>query len=334
MKSLCWFPVLAVLCACSDDTAVDSADGAVDTTVDAPVDAVADAPRPDAGGDVAVPDTATVDGVDLAQADTTLPDMMTPDSPLPDLVPPDLPLPDLLQPDAPLLDVATPDIPVPDLAQPDLPLPDQLQPDMAVPDTLQPDTLAPDTVCIDTDNDTVCDQSDQCPGEDDLIDIDNNGTPDCVENLLTNGQFVSSISGWSPSSVYATLAWESSSRLQVTNAHTSKTSTTTVSADQCVNVSSGKVYTLYGAFFIASGQAATPGASYRVYRYTGTGCTGSTVPPSTGSTTWYSPVGAWAVRITSVHAPSSAKSVRIRLGVTKPPNTPDVTILYDNMLLH
>jgi|GEM_PF-6568828 len=37
------------------------------------------------------------------------------------------------------------------------------------------------TPAVDSDNDTVCDPIDQCPGEDDTIDANQNGIPDCLE---------------------------------------------------------------------------------------------------------------------------------------------------------
>lgn len=37
------------------------------------------------------------------------------------------------------------------------------------------------TTCPDADNDTICDPDDQCPGEDDRIDTDKDGTPDCLD---------------------------------------------------------------------------------------------------------------------------------------------------------
>ena len=39
---------------------------------------------------------------------------------------------------------------------------------------------------LDTDNDTVSDANDSCPGHDDLIDVDNDGTPDGCDSLLDN----------------------------------------------------------------------------------------------------------------------------------------------------
>ena len=40
---------------------------------------------------------------------------------------------------------------------------------------------SPDCGCDDTDGDGVCDDEDQCPGEDDTLDTDGDGVPDCLD---------------------------------------------------------------------------------------------------------------------------------------------------------
>ncbi len=45
-----------------------------------------------------------------------------------------------------------------------------------------PDCLCQGTATKDSDNDGVCDVIDQCPGQDDSIDLNNNGVPDCFES--------------------------------------------------------------------------------------------------------------------------------------------------------
>ncbi len=59
------------------------------------------------------------------------------------------------------------------------------------------------------DGDTVCNDVDECPGEDDQIDIDNNMVADCFENLAENSQFISDVTGWSIASA-TVVTWLSS----------------------------------------------------------------------------------------------------------------------------
>lgn len=61
--------------------------------------------------------------------------------------------------------------------------------------------LSENCPCEDADNDTVCDEDDQCPGFDDLIDEDGNGTPDGCDQivnceLVSNGAFDDAFSDW------------------------------------------------------------------------------------------------------------------------------------------
>lgn len=52
--------------------------------------------------------------------------------------------------------------------------------------------VGPDSQCLgDSDGDTVDDQCDVCPGENDLADMNNNGIPDCLEP-----DFIPTISEW------------------------------------------------------------------------------------------------------------------------------------------
>lgn len=54
-------------------------------------------------------------------------------------------------------------------------------------DVYTEDCLCEGTPAGDSDNDTVCDPEDQCPGEDDTIDTNQNGIPDCIEVDCTEG---------------------------------------------------------------------------------------------------------------------------------------------------
>lgn len=62
--------------------------------------------------------------------------------------------------------------------------------------------LSENCPCIDSDNDTVCDDIDICPGFDDLLDVDNNGIPDACEpvtsdcELVNNGSFIDGLIDW------------------------------------------------------------------------------------------------------------------------------------------
>ena len=60
--------------------------------------------------------------------------------------------------------------------------------------------LSENCPCVDSDNDTVCDDIDACPGFDDLLDANGDGVPDGCEvincELVNNGDFMNAMTGW------------------------------------------------------------------------------------------------------------------------------------------
>lgn len=90
--------------------------------------------------------------------------------------------------DAPLRDSSMADSMAMDSAPPDT-----SPPDTSPPDTSPPDTGPPDTGCPDGDSDGVCDSMDVCPGSDDALDEDGDGTPDGCDPCAIDGPLATPI---------------------------------------------------------------------------------------------------------------------------------------------
>ncbi|MCA9583276.1 MAG: hypothetical protein KC416_15860, partial [Myxococcales bacterium] len=111
--------------------------------------------------------------------------------------------------------------------------------------------------CLDTDKDSVCDADDQCPGQDDIVDSDSNGTADCEENLIDNGQFPTGVSGWTAETdgeaVHATDDANSSDHsgsIKVTNKDLIAVNPTRIGATFCVKATPLEDYVISAEYMI------------------------------------------------------------------------------------
>jgi hypothetical protein len=214
------------------------------------------------------------------------------------------------------------------------------QPDAAAADAAAPSDASPDGSL---DGAVSADAADgnPCAGLDSSIDVDQNGTADCVENVVKNSQFVSADSAWSPSQAEIDQSFSTqdangstgSGSLSVNNTYLVDASTVTGAGGswQCIPVQSDKAYAVYAQYFIASGQAASGSASLNAIFYPTSTCLGaaSGVDNSTSMTD----TDAWGVVSSTFTVPTDANYVRLRLSVAKPQNEGPFTVLFDNVLV-
>lgn len=207
------------------------------------------------------------------------------------------------------------------------------------PDRAPPTDAVLDSGCGDADHDGVCDGIDQCPGEDDGIDIDGNQIADCAENLITNGQFATNVDGWSDNPSSAEVVWSGtdaqgsafSGSLHLTNRSTS-TLTNVVGVYHCVSVTASTQYEFFTQFFIPPGQAVDGQASAQVSFYQTADCSGPW-SASYSSPSWGTTAGVWTLGTLLVLTQADTKSVRFRINATKPGSSGDFFLHYDNILL-
>lgn len=111
---------------------------------------------------------------------------------------------------------------------------------------------------VDGDGDSVLDAADLCPGLDDRVDLNADGTPDCAQNLLTNGQMTSALPPWwfRPAATNRATAtwdgtgdasgWSGSGSAAVINTTTANVANAAGLVSECVT---GAPSTSYGLYF-------------------------------------------------------------------------------------
>lgn len=177
-----------------------------------------------------------------------------------------------------------------------------------------------------------------CADEFQVVDVDNNYSPDCQQNLLSNAQFASTANLWTAAPPNLVTTWRpadangsaSSGSLEVNFAQT--TSVNSVSgATQCVRITGAQNYSVFGRYFIPSGQGVAGNASVQVLTYASLDCTGANNGVY-NSPSWGAGTDVWTPGAFSFTAPALAASARVRLNVTKPGGSGAFSILYDNVL--
>ncbi|MBW2737038.1 MAG: hypothetical protein JRH20_32040 [Deltaproteobacteria bacterium] len=189
---------------------------------------------------------------------------------------------------------------------------------------------------------STCLASPTCPDGGDLnLDVDSNGTPDCEENMLTNGQFARDTIGWTWSVNSNTVTWRDEDAEGTSNSGSVSVSELSYGAGgyvngpaQCVLLDADTTYTMWGKFYIPSGQAGgSPRAGFGIFLYSTDNCLGTIASIAT-SPDWSSPTDSWVPKQHSF-TNTTAKSARIRLNVVNPAGTTAALyIYYDSMLLH
>jgi hypothetical protein len=208
-------------------------------------------------------------------------------------------------------------------------------PDLSPAEASTPDTIAPDSACADSDGDTICDAKDVCPGLDDRVDIDGNAVADCSENLLTNGQFRTDVSGWLAESssglVFAAIDAQGASAsgsAELTHAAVT-TVPTVVGSSQCVPVQNGKDYVIYAQVNVLDPNSKGYAGGFNISWYNSANCKGSAVGGADNSPLFPTTSG-WATR--QLQITSRGASAKIRINVNKPAASGVATVRYDNVL--
>lgn len=180
-----------------------------------------------------------------------------------------------------------------------------------------------------------------CPGEDESIDLDQNGVSDCVENLVQNGQFAFGLEGWSAGEGFEiALADDAngsaqSGAIQVTNTLTSEGFNGMLRGPaQCVSLAETTSHVFSAQAFIPSGQGVSGlfGAVF-VAEFEDAACTlrnnhGITQQPVVFTDSWQR---AQMQLVTT----AGVASALVGVGVSKSPSDPDPgTVIFDDFLVH
>jgi hypothetical protein len=226
------------------------------------------------------------------------------------------------------------------------------------PDAGPAGTDAPTSIAgPDRDGDGVLDATDRCQRSDDRIDINGNAIPDCVENLLDDGQFATP-DDIDPRIVIPSppyyIGWEASARatfdlagpdalgsrhsrgLIVTNTVAQLDDNDGEVTTECIEVTPNTAHRVFTRYLIRSGQPggdADVGVSVSVYAFHDSECATRTselsgAPSGTTKDAW--DIYTLAVPATAI---GEAKSMRLGLRVQKG-STPDgVSAVFDDLLV-
>lgn len=185
--------------------------------------------------------------------------------------------------------------------------------------------------------------ADPCEGEDASVDVDGNGTPDCVENLLANGQF-SLARGVTWATQHANLqvtavpdpgtnAGSFALQLENTNPATSANAHS-VAFQDCLPATRSGTYISGLDYMLAAGQVGSPFVNLVMTFYGDDACTqslGAASSPSPGTTQ-----GAWATHgwtLPGTAVPPGATHIRLSVQLFKGNSPSNATAEIDNVLL-
>lgn len=191
------------------------------------------------------------------------------------------------------------------------------------------ESVACEDMCIGLDQPTCC-------GADRSIDVNGNGTADCQENLVVNGQFAKDNFGWraEPSVNEARLEWtpmdragsSSSGSIKVTNVYQGGPgSFAGAGFKRNVELKGGSTYYVVVDYYIPAGQAATGSAGIEL----DTNNSGFYETVELGRT-----VGAWTRAKVMVNVLSPDRFSSFRIDAVRETTTSPFTIYFDNVLLH
>jgi hypothetical protein len=179
------------------------------------------------------------------------------------------------------------------------------------------------------------DTGEKCP------DLDGNCTPDCRETLAQNPGFRVDATNWG-AETNGTVGWDTndaaglrtSGSLAVANTRMSETAAAILTgARQCITgITAGARYELLANVFIAAGQSAGSAGVFGEF-YASADCTGAPLKSElrlhlAGKSDAWLTVGS-----DSAAAPDAAKSLLVRLLVSKSSKLPPLRVLFDNVLV-
>ena len=170
-------------------------------------------------------------------------------------------------------------------------------------------------------------------------DIDQNGVDDCSETLVTNSRFQTDLGGWT-AEVLDTLAWDTRNAEADSNSGALRVSNLApvagtpgafmTGAHQCVAVSPGATYVGAVRALIPGGQNGGE-AGINLQIFDADECGGTFLEAQTLGTT--ADVDAWRVVQGELRMPPAARSMWLRLVVSKPFAVQQLEALFDDVLL-
>lgn len=200
------------------------------------------------------------------------------------------------------------------------------------------DLCVGDDATGDTDGDGVCNDQDVCPDANDLIDVDSNDVPDCVENTLSNSELDSDVSNWAVDGL-STLAWDtadadgdtSSGSAAVTNIAGREGFVR--GSQQCVVLGEGD-FVAAARYYIPAGQG--PGrALLNMTFHANTSCVGGAGNfLGNANSTREMEVGVWGTILHPFTSVSGTQSINFLIQAQVMDASPTFTAQYDNLLLH
>jgi hypothetical protein len=189
----------------------------------------------------------------------------------------------------------------------------------------------------DSDDEGVCDWDDVCPGENDLIDVDDNQVADCTENLLVNSELDSDVSSW-VAGTQATLSWDgldadgdpNSGSAAVTNIAGQQDFVR--SAGQCVETGEGN-YVAATRYFIPPGQGPGRARINMTFHSNNTCIGGAGNFLGNSNSTFEATTGSWGTILHPFSTVSGTQSINFLLSAQTLDASPALTVQYDNPLL-
>lgn len=170
------------------------------------------------------------------------------------------------------------------------------------------------------------------------IDLDDNCVPDCHETLVTNPGFAVDLAGWKPEAGLV-LGWDPrdaedkrpSGALAFSNSRmAAATAATMAGARQCLPLSRPGSHQIAAQVFIPPGQI--PGsAGVAAELYPSADCSGA--PAHSPPAILAGRSDAWLTVAGRIDAPASARSLSLRLVISKSLQSPPLRALFDNVLV-
>lgn len=198
-----------------------------------------------------------------------------------------------------------------------------------------------------SDRSGICDSVDAnpCPGLDPRPDINANGVPDCVENLLADGQFAKDLGPWIPAASNYTLSFSPVDDFGSPASGSAFVGYDTVDdaavpgsvaymLSECVPLAAQASYSIYFRMLMSSVPPAGIGVSPVLYFnvYSDANCA-SQVSTTVGQPVQTWNPGAWSTYSSAIAPPQAGQSMRFLVGFVQSNTTKVFRAYVDNVLL-
>lgn len=170
-------------------------------------------------------------------------------------------------------------------------------------------------------------------------DVDQDRVDDCAENLAQNTRFDTDVSGWA-GEVNSVATWEpsdaqaqaGSGSLRVSNVApmAADSADVMVAAGQCIPVTADATYVVAARVSIANGQGLGAGG-INLWLFDQDACKGTFLKAMAPASS--EKLGAWTPIVGEVRMPAGARSMVLRLSVTKPFMQDKLDVLFDDVLV-